>query len=75
MVDKVDISELSVVEIKAMVYDESQKINQAQRNIQILEQEITNRVNKSLPKKDDSTGQAKKVKSDKGGIYDGSGAR
>jgi len=40
----VDISKLSVIELKAMSYDEIQKMNFAERNLQILQQEISKRM-------------------------------
>lgn len=38
------LSRLSVVEIKALVYDELAKAEQAQANIRILNQELRNRL-------------------------------
>lgn len=47
----VDISKLSLIELKALVYDEVAKLEQAQKNIQALNFEIQKKMNEKQPEK------------------------
>lgn len=40
----IDITKLTVVELKALAYEEMLKIEGAQRNLQVLQQEINKRL-------------------------------
>jgi len=42
--ESVDIKNLSVIELKALAYDELGKLEMAQRNLRILNDELTRRV-------------------------------
>jgi len=48
MNEKLDIKNLSIIELKALAYDELMRLELCQNNLRVLNQEISIRVSESL---------------------------
>jgi hypothetical protein len=48
--NKIDLSQMSEIQLKALAYDEMSKLEMAQNNIRIINQELNNRLNDNKTK-------------------------